>query len=48
MAAHPNLVDSPSAISDILAKKPRAVWPQLGIRNDEAALTLAEAGIKVV
>lgn len=35
-------------LADILAKKPRAVWLQLGIRNDEAALTLAEAGIKVV
>ena len=32
----------------ILAKKPRAVWFQLGIRNDDAALRLAEAGIQVV
>lgn len=42
----------PSAISahidDILAKKPKAVWFQLGIRNDEAAETLARAGIDVV
>jgi predicted CoA-binding protein len=35
-------------IEDILMKKPRAVWFQSGIRNDEAARTLAEAGIKVV
>ena len=35
-------------VADILAKRPRAVWLQLGIRNDEAALTLAEAGILVV
>lgn len=33
---------------DILAKKPKAVWFQLGIRNDEVAKELAEAGIKVV
>lgn len=35
-------------VEDILAKKPRAVWFQSGIRNDEAARVLAEAGIKVV
>lgn len=35
-------------VDDIIAKKPRAVWFQLGIRNDEAALKLAEAGIQVV
>ena len=33
---------------DILAKKPKAVWLQSGIRNDEVAETLAKAGIKVV
>ncbi len=33
---------------EILAKKPKAVWFQLGIRNDEVAEKLAEAGIKVV
>ena len=33
---------------DILAKKPKSVWFQLGIVNDEVAQTLAEAGIKVV
>jgi predicted CoA-binding protein len=40
--------DIPPHVDDILAKKPRAVWFQLGIRNDEAALKLAEAGIRVV
>ncbi len=33
---------------DILAKKPKAVWLQSGIRNDAVAETLAKAGIKVV
>ena len=40
--------DIPPHIDDILAAKPKSVWFQLGIRNDEAAQTLAEAGIKVV
>ncbi len=34
--------------ADILAKKPKAVWLQSGIRSDEVAETLAKAGIKVV
>ena len=33
---------------EILQKKPKVVWFQLGIRNDEVAERLAEAGIKVV
>ena len=33
---------------DLLAKKPTAVWFQSGIRNDEIAERLAQAGIKVV
>lgn len=40
--------DVPPHVDDILAAKPRAVWLQSGIRNDEAARRLAEAGIKVV
>jgi predicted CoA-binding protein len=40
--------DIPQHLPDILAKHPRAVWFQLGIRNDEAAETLARAGILVV
>jgi uncharacterized protein len=40
--------DIPPHVYDILAKKPRAVWFQLGIRNDEAAERLARSGILVV
>jgi uncharacterized protein len=40
--------DIPPHVDDILAKKPRAVWLQSGIRNDAVAETLAQAGIKVV
>ena len=35
-------------VDDIIAAAPRAVWMQLGIRNDEAAERLARAGIGVV
>ena len=35
-------------VEDILAKKPKAVWFQSGIRNDAAAEQFARAGIKVV
>jgi uncharacterized protein len=35
-------------VEDILAKKPKAVWLQSGIRNDKAAEIFARAGIKVV
>ena len=35
-------------VADILAKRPRSVWMQLGIRNREVAETLARAGIDVV
>jgi predicted CoA-binding protein len=41
-------VDIPPHVEDILAKKPKAVWFQSGIRHDEAARRLAENGIKVV
>jgi uncharacterized protein len=40
--------DVPPHIEDILAKKPKSVWMQLGIRNDDAAERFARAGIKVV
>lgn len=40
--------DIPPHLEDILAAKPKSVWLQLGIRNDEVARKLAEAGIKVV
>ena len=35
-------------VDDILAKKPKAVWLQSGIRNDAVAEKLAKAGIDVV
>ena len=35
-------------VDDILAKKPKSVWFQSGIRNDTAAEIFAKAGIKVV
>ena len=40
--------DIPPHVDDIIAKKPRSVWFQLGITNDEAAEKLARAGIDVV
>jgi predicted CoA-binding protein len=40
--------DIPGHLDDLLRKKPRAVWFQLGIRNDAAAETLARAGVQVV
>jgi predicted CoA-binding protein len=40
--------DVPPHLEDILAKMPKAVWMQSGIRNDAAAEKLAKAGIKVV
>lgn len=40
--------DIPPHVDDIIAKKPRAVWFQSGIRNDAAAERLARAGIDVV
>ena len=35
-------------VDDIIAKKPRVVWMQLGISNDAAAERFTEAGIDVV
>lgn len=40
--------DIPPHVEDIIAKAPRAVWFQLGIRNEPAAERLARAGIRVV
>ncbi len=40
--------DIPAHLEDIIAKKPKSVWFQLGIRNDDAAEQLALAGIDVV
>lgn len=40
--------DIPRHLDDIIAKRPKSVWFQLGIRNDEAAERLAREGIDVV
>ena len=40
--------DIPPHLEDILAKRPKAVWMQSGIRHTAVAERLAEAGIKVV
>lgn len=40
--------DIPAHVDDLIAKAPRVVWFQLGIRHDEAAKQLAEAGIQVI
>lgn len=40
--------DVAAHLPELLAKRPRAVWMQLGIRNDDAAEALAKAGILVV
>src|SRR5215468_5811354 len=40
--------DIPPHVADIIDAHPRVVWFQLGIVNDEAAETLARAGIRVV
>jgi predicted CoA-binding protein len=40
--------DIPPHVDDMIAKRPRAVWFQLGIRNDEAAARLTAAGITVI
>ncbi|XXF78135.1 CoA-binding protein [Myxococcaceae bacterium GXIMD 01537] len=40
--------DLPAHVEDLLAKRPKVVWFQLGIRNDAVAEQLARAGIRVV
>jgi predicted CoA-binding protein len=40
--------DIPPHVDDIIAKRPKAVWFQSGIRHDAAAEQLARAGIDVV
>jgi predicted CoA-binding protein len=40
--------DIPRHLDDLVRLRPRAVWFQLGIRNDAAARTLASNGIQVV
>ena len=55
LAAHPDLIDvfrRPNALmghlDEIVAVKPKVVWLQLGIRNDEFARALEAHGIEVV
>lgn len=38
----------PEHLDDILTAAPKVVWFQLGIRNDEVAAKLVEAGIHVI
>jgi hypothetical protein len=40
--------DIPQHVADIIAKRPKSVWFQLGIRNEAAAEQLAREGIDVV
>ncbi|HSB20831.1 MAG TPA: CoA-binding protein [Anaeromyxobacteraceae bacterium] len=40
--------DIPAHLEDVKSLRPRLVWFQLGIRNDDAAEELARAGIPVV
>jgi hypothetical protein len=40
--------DIPPHLEDLLRARPKAVWFQSGIRNDEVAEALARAGIQVV
>jgi predicted CoA-binding protein len=40
--------DIPQHVPDLIAKMPRVVWLQKGIRNDHVAEELARAGIRVV
>ena len=40
--------DVPAHLGDLLAKRPKAVWMQSGIRDDAVAERLAKEGIKVV
>jgi uncharacterized protein len=38
----------PGLIPDVLIKKPKVLWLQLGIRNDEAVKPVEEDGIQVI
>jgi predicted CoA-binding protein len=38
----------PMHVAEVIARQPRVVWFQLGIRNDDAAHALLSAGISVV
>lgn len=38
----------PQIIEDVLTVKPKTLWLQLGIRNDEAVAPLFDAGINII
>ena len=40
--------DVPNYVQDVIQKKPKVFWEQLGIHNSEAEEKIASAGIKVV
>lgn len=40
--------DVPNYVPDVIQKKPKVFWEQLGIHNPEAEDKIASAGIKVV
>jgi predicted CoA-binding protein len=40
--------DIPPHLDDLLAKKPKSVWMQLGISHSVVAEELAKAGVRVV
>lgn len=41
-------LDVAGHLNDLLQARPRAVWMQSGIRNEDVARRLAEAGVRVV
>ena len=43
-----NSISIPNLIPDVLIKKPKVLWLQLGIRNDEAVKPAEEEGIQVI
>jgi predicted CoA-binding protein len=40
--------DIPNYVDEVIAKRPKVFWLQLGIRNDEASSKVAEKGITVI
>ena len=40
--------DIPNYVDEVIAKKPKVFWLQLGIRNDEASKKVAEKGIVTI
>ena len=40
--------DVPNYVDDVIAKRPRVFWEQLGIHNEDAEEKIASKGIKIV